>query len=187
MTIIFDFFGVFCTPGATNWFKRNISTTEADLQALQALCTQSDYGRLSRAEFQEELSRLTGTPISDIVKGIAVETRINNPLIAYVRELKTEGRRIACLSNGTREWTLQTILDNGFEDLFEQIILSGDLGIVKPDPAIYAHALKVLDVEASKALFVDDRKANVDAAIACGMQGLVFTDTAAFIRDFERL
>ncbi len=67
------------------------------------------------------------------------------------------------------------------------MVLSGDLGIVKPDHRIYYHTLKRLAVEAAEAVFVDDSPANVRAAEACGMQAILFSATDLFIREFEKL
>jgi putative hydrolase of the HAD superfamily len=182
--VIFDFFGVFCAPPATIWFKETVPGYEAKLSAFQSFCTQCDLGKLSRADFNTQVSELTGVPIAEIVRGIEAQTVINDSLVAYVRTLK-ERYRITCLSNGSREWTLQVIDDHGLHDMFEQIVLSGDLGIVKPNPEIYVAALDKLGLPASQVIFVDDRKTNTDAAEALGIRSIVFTDTQAFVKDFE--
>src|SRR5688500_7797834 len=116
--IIFDFFGVFCTSIVSDWFKKNVSDSEGKSAALQALCTQSDYGRLSRADLNEEVSKLTGIPVAEIIRGIEAETVINAPLVTYTQGLRVRGYRIACLSNGSREWTLRVINDHRLGDLF---------------------------------------------------------------------
>lgn len=183
--LIFDFFGVFCSSIATDWFKKHVSVTASDLRAFQALCTQSDYGKLTRVEFNQKVSAMTGIAVPEIVAGIEAETHINTPLVSYVRQLKAEGHRIACLSNGTHEWTLRVIIDHGLGDLFEAVVLSGDLGIVKPSPEIYTYTLEKLDIKPAQAIFVDDRQANVDAATALGMRGLLFTDTHTFVAELE--
>jgi len=185
--VIFDFFGVFCAPIATNWFKKTVPDYKGKLAAFQALCTQSDLGKLSRAGFNAKVSELTGVPIDEIVRGIESETVIDSALVAYTQELKTKGYRIACLSNGSREWTLQVINDQELGGLYEEVILSGDLGIVKPDPRIYIQTLDKLGLTASQAVFVDDRKANTDAAEACGIRSLVFSDTPTFKKEFRVL
>jgi len=185
--ILFDFFGVFCAPIATNWFKKAVPDhDEAWLKTWQALCTQSDLGRLSRKDFNNEASKLTGVPVPKIVRGIEAETVMNDALIACTWELKRRGYRIACLSNGSHEWTLQVITDHGLRELFDDIVLSGDVGIVKPDPKIYEYALKKLGISPAEAIFVDDRQANVDAGEACGIRSLLFTDTPTCIADLEK-
>ncbi len=130
---------------------------------------------------------MTGIAVPDIITGIEAETHIDTSLVSYVRQLQAKGYRIACLSNGTREWTLRVIIDHDLGDLFEQVVLSGDLGIVKPSPGIYTRTLEILRISAAEAIFVDDRKTNVDAAIDCGMRGILFTNTPTFEQEFERI
>jgi HAD superfamily hydrolase (TIGR01509 family) len=182
--IIFDFFGVFCTSIATNWFKKAVSNDTDTLAAFQALCTQSDYGRLSRADFNKKAAGLAGTSVAEAVAGIEAETAINAELVAYVKGLKP-AYKIACLSNGTREWTLQVITDQGLGNLFDEVVLSGDLGIIKPSREIYAYTLDKLRVSGREAIFVDDRKVNTDAAEALDIRSLVFSDTQTFITELN--
>ncbi|HSW65680.1 MAG TPA: HAD family phosphatase [Bacillota bacterium] len=185
--VIFDFFGVFCASIASSWFKQNVPDYAAKLPAFQALCTQSDLGKLTRSDFNEALSKLTGIPAAAIAQGIEARVAINTALVDYAQQLQVSGLRIACLSNGSREWTLQVINEHNLGHLFEQVILSSDLGLVKPDREIYLEALHKLGAQPSQTIFVDDRKTNVDAAEALGIRGLVFTDTPTFIADLERI
>lgn len=62
-----------------------------------------------------------------------------------------------------------------FERLFEGVYASCHLGLRKPDPAFYAAVLADSGHAAHRCLFVDDRRDNVSAALAAGMQGHVFT------------
>lgn len=170
---------------ATNWLKKVAPHDAAMHAAFAALCTESDYGRLSRAAFNQKAAQLTGVPAAEVAKGIAAETHINTELVEYARTLRQRGQRLACLSNGTQEWTMQVITDYGLGDIFEEVVLSGDLGMVKPHPEIYLHTLKKLGVPAAEAIFVDDRQSNVISAEACGMRGIVFQDTASFVQELD--
>lgn len=183
--IIFDFFGVFCSSIATDWFKKTVNSDPLKLATFQALCTQSDYGNISRDTFNQEAARLSGVSVREVIQGIEAATIINTSLVSYTRTLLGKGFRVACLSNGTRDWTLRIIIDHGLTDLFEEVVLSADLRIVKPYPEIYIHTLKQLGIAASEAIFVDDRKTNVEAAEACGIRSLIFTDTDIFKTAFE--
>jgi len=185
--VIFDFFGVFCSPLATDWFMQNAPDAETKLPALRALCTESDLGRLSRSALINEFSKLTGIPPRKISDDIDAQVRINTDLVAFAKQLTASGYRVACLSNGNHEWTLKVADDQGITDVFEQIIMSSDLGMIKPNRDIYERALEILGVEAGHAVFTDDRAENVAGAEACGIRGLVFTDTSTFIADFEAL
>ncbi len=185
--VIFDFFGVFCPDITLEWFKKTVQEYESKLADFQEICTRSDYGKLSRADFNKEVAALAGVSVGDLIAGVESETVINNSLVAYCKKLRAEGCTITCLSNGTHEWTLQVINDHGLGRLFDLVVLSGDLGIVKPNPEIYKYTLKKLGIKPSEAVFVDDREVNTLAAEVYGISSLVFTSTEAFIVDFEAL
>jgi epoxide hydrolase-like predicted phosphatase len=185
--VIFDFFGVFCPDITLEWFKKTVQEYESKLADFQEICTRSDYGKLSRADFNKEVAALANVPISDLVDGVEAEIAINTQLVEYAKRLKSSGYTIACLSNGTHEWTLRVINDHGLGRLFDLVVLSGDLGIVKPNPEIYKYTLKKLGIKPSEAVFVDDREVNTLAAEVYGIPSLVFTSTEAFIVDFEAL
>lgn len=185
--IIFDFFGVFCTSMASNWFNKTAPDASEKASAFQELCTLSDLGKLSRSEFNERAALLSGVGPDEVERGIEAEKAIDADLVEYAQSLKRQGYRLACLSNGSHEWTLKVINDHEMGHLFEDVILSGDLGIIKPDPAIYHYALKKLGITGPEALFVDDRQINIDGAEACGIKGLLFKDTPTFMKDFSSI
>lgn len=184
--IIFDFFGVFCPDLSMNWFCKTAKGYKAKLPEFHAICTQSDYGRLSRADFCKQVSALAGISVDEMVQEIEAETKINDSLVNYVKELR-QNYQIACLSNGSHEWTIAIINDHGLAHLFDEVVLSADIGIVKPNPEVYAYTLEKLGIKTSEAIFVDDRKVNVDAAEACGIRSLLFSNTETFIKEFEQI
>jgi glucose-1-phosphatase len=63
---------------------------------------------------------------------------------------------------------------------FDALVLSYEVGLVKPEPAIYARALELAKVSASRAAFFDDVSRYAEAATALGLYGRVFTTAAAF-------
>ena len=62
---------------------------------------------------------------------------------------------------------------------FDGIVISGELGVAKPDPRIFAHLLETYGLRADATVFIDDLPANVAAAAAAGMHPILFTDPAA--------
>ncbi len=70
---------------------------------------------------------------------------------------------------------------------FRDIVVSGDEKLVKPDPAIYRLALDRFGIEPGDAVFVDDNEANVHAANALGIHGVLFTGAGAFRAELVRL
>jgi putative hydrolase of the HAD superfamily len=89
--------------------------------------------------------------------------------------------RTAILSNsfvGAREKEHEAY---GFTDLVDDIVYSHEVGLSKPDAAVYALTCDRLGVAPDEVVFVDDVAVNVAAARALGMAGVLFTDTASTI------
>lgn len=94
--------------------------------------------------------------------------------VSVVEELKERGHRVYVLGNWGREEFDRARPNFGFLELFDDILLSGDCGILKPDPQIFELAEKRFILTAENTVFVDDREENVQAAIARGWNGIVF-------------
>lgn len=95
--------------------------------------------------------------------------------VAILRELRDRGEvRLFALTNWSAETFPVARERFAFLGWFEGIVVSGEEGIAKPDPAIFDLLLERYGIEAGRALFVDDRPDNVAAAEACGMVGTVF-------------
>lgn len=75
--------------------------------------------------------------------------------------------------------------ERAFFARFEAIIVSGEVKLLKPDPAIYYLALDRFGLKPAEALFVDDREINVEAALAVGMAAHLFTDAETLRLRFE--
>jgi len=72
-------------------------------------------------------------------------------------------------------------------DRFDGLVLSYQVGVAKPDPAIFRRALEMAGTSAERTAFFDDVEAYVKAASALGLRGHVFTDAAAFRRQLAGL
>lgn len=91
-----------------------------------------------------------------------------------VRSLRERGIRTAILTNNIREYGDHWRESLGADELFDLVIDSCHEGLRKPDAAIYELALARLAVrDPARAVFLDDFEANVDAARAVGMHGIV--------------
>jgi len=92
-----------------------------------------------------------------------------------IRELRAKGVRTALLSNS---WGPGGYPRDDFPDLFDAVVISGEVGMRKPEPRIFRHAAALLDLEPENCVFVDDLEANVKAAARCGMTGVHHTAPA---------
>lgn len=107
--------------------------------------------------------------------------------VALLRELHAAGVPQVGLTNWSAETWPHAPARFDFLTLLEDVVVSGEVGVAKPDPAIYRVAADRLDLPATSLVFVDDKAANVAAAEALGMHGVVFTEAATLRRDLADL
>lgn len=152
-----------------------------------------ETGRISVAEFERRLAAelLDGTGAgpagSDRTAGMLSRMfagmRIEPSMMDVVRTARTAGIRTGLLSNS---WGLDYPRD-GWEALFDAVVISGEVGLRKPDPAIYALAAERLGLPPERIVFVDDLAANVRGAVEAGMVGVRHTDAATTVEELEIL
>lgn len=110
-----------------------------------------------------------------IESDVLMWTSVNEEMLAWVVSLQNAGLRTAILSNMTHEIMTFMCQEHGWLTHFDHLTWSCELGIAKPDPAIYLHTCEKLGVAPAEALFLDDKLENVAAARATGLHALVFT------------
>ena len=88
--------------------------------------------------------------------------------------LRERGFGTAILSNLPRPLGEALRARAGFLEHFDHITFSYELGLIKPERAIYEHADPGLGVEPREALFLDDRPRNIEGAIEAGLQALLY-------------
>jgi epoxide hydrolase-like predicted phosphatase len=94
--------------------------------------------------------------------------------VERARRLREAGVRTALVTNNAREFRDRWRALIPTDDLFELVVDSSEVGVRKPDPAIFRIALEGLGVaDPARALFLDDFEANVAAARALGLRGLL--------------
>jgi epoxide hydrolase-like predicted phosphatase len=102
---------------------------------------------------------------------------IREDVVALARRVKQSGRQTAIVTNNAREFRERWVQSVPVAEICHAIVDSSEIGIRKPDPRIYTHALEQLgDVAPERALFVDDFAGNVEAARALGLHGVHVTD-----------
>lgn len=96
---------------------------------------------------------------------------------ALVEALDGRGVPLYAITNFSADfWPPFHRREHGFFGRFRDIVVSGEVGLLKPDPAIYWLALDRFRLRPADALFIDDRAINVEAARALGMPAHLFTD-----------
>jgi putative hydrolase of the HAD superfamily len=107
-------------------------------------------------------------------------------ILELVRELGGSGVKLAILSN-TIEPHAKALKEAGIYDGFDYVLLSHELGMRKPDTAIYERTLETLGTQPETTIFIDDDPLNVEAAQALGINGVVYKDAEEVIREVRSL
>jgi putative hydrolase of the HAD superfamily len=137
-----------------------------------------DRGTVSAAEYWSSVSQAAGHELSDDSLGelrradVAMWSRLNEGILAWADQLRAAGLKTAVLSNMHDDMVQHIRANAEWANRFDCLALSSALGMAKPEPDIFEHCLKLLDVAAAEAIFVDDREANVRSAKMLGIRGL---------------
>lgn len=99
-------------------------------------------------------------------------------MIDAVRELRRAGVRTALVSNS---WGAASYPAGLLNDLFDAVVISGQVGLRKPDPEIYRLAVQKVGLDPAECVFVDDLPSNIGPAAQLGMGTIRHTDPAATI------
>jgi putative hydrolase of the HAD superfamily len=112
---------------------------------------------------------------------VALWNRFDQRILTWVRRLRESGYRTAILSNLPRPLGESLRARPGFLEHFDHVTFSYELGLVKPQPEIYEHAVDGLRVSAGETLFLDDRPNNIEGAAEAGLHAFLYRDWDGFL------
>ena len=143
-----------CDAGATTW-------DEAEAEVLRTHPHWARHALAYRAHFDASLAgEVPGT--ADLV-----------------RELHAHRVPLFALTNWSAELYPLAPARFGVLELFDDVVVSGRVGVAKPDPEVFEILAERAGIALDRLVFVDDKQDNVDAAAALGMDAVLFTDAAA--------
>jgi HAD superfamily hydrolase (TIGR01509 family) len=182
--IIFDCFGVLVLSGQASLLQDYPDLSDE----LSDLILQSDYGYISRDEFNQAACRLTGLSLTDFKSRYWSANIRNESAFKWVRTLKAAGNyKVGLLSNIGQGWLSDFVPEADDEQLFDAVVLSGDVGMTKPAAEIFQLTAKRLGVTPAECVMIDDLLTNVDGARRAGMEAILFGTTSQSQADLGRL
>jgi 2-haloacid dehalogenase len=193
-TILFDLGGVLVDWNPRYLYRKVFPEPEMEF-FLREVCT-DDWNRSLDAgrPFQEAAGELQAAWPA-YAQAIAWwdsrwEEMLKGPIsgsVELLQALRDAGHPLYALTN----WSARTfpIARNRFPFFgwFRDIVVSGEVGLVKPDPAIFRLAARRCGLEPARTVFVDDSRANVEAAKVLGFAGLHFTGAEDLRKGLEEL
>jgi epoxide hydrolase-like predicted phosphatase len=167
-TPVWDSFAAFCRaenldPDTIKRLFREDPEALADLRGLET-------GAISEREFETSFGARLGLENPDgLIDSMFAGMRPDEEMVSAVRRLREAGLKTGLISNS---WSVDHYDRALLTELFEQTLISAELGMHKPQPEIYLLAAKRLEVAPAKCLFVDDLRENCEGAEAVGMTAL---------------
>ncbi len=193
--LILDYGNVLSCPQPENWCESVAShvgvSTDAFRDAYWRHRHLYDAG-LAATEYWRRVLESLGCshPASDVsavierlvATDVASWTRYRDEVWNLVESFRGTGGRTAFLSNGVAEAMAQIRVDRHLPRWFDVVVVSCEVGVSKPDPAIFQLCLSQLRVEPGEALFVDDRIENIEGAASLGIRTFHFVGPDAVSR-----
>lgn len=174
--VIFDCFGVLCVDGWLAFKEEHFSRPELWQQATK-LAAQTNRGELDYDDFVAAVAALAGVEAKETRRLIGPQAP-NTRLFDYIATLKPR-YKIGMLSNASQNW-LNILFTQDEVALFDAVVLSFEIGHIKPQPEAYQAIADKLAVRPQECVFSDDQLRYCDGAEAVGMQ-------AVHYQDFEHL
>lgn len=183
--IIFDLGGVLIVFDMDRFLKERGVSDEADLELIkdilfykEKLWLPIDSGEWTEEKAAEETVKLLPDRLKEPVRDVILNWTKPQPEIIpemheFVKKAHEEGYHLFLLSNAPRS-AHDYLGDVPDVDLMEGILISADIGMTKPDPAIFRFALRKFGLEAGETMFIDDNLTNVKGAESVGITGALY-------------
>jgi len=170
-------------PWLSDAYSHQIPASENPVHALErGECTVADFERM----LAERLVTTNGQKVipHGLLTRMLSASRPVPAMYEALRDLRHRGIRTALLSNS---WGDIGYPRQDFPALFDAVVISGEVGMRKPEPRIFLHTAELLDLNPADCVFIDDLESNVTAAVGCGMTGMHHTDPADTVARLTQL
>lgn len=191
--IFWDWGGVCCHPG--EHFSYQPMLAYAGLSADEISAQSRDIekrlyrGEIDDQQFWSEVTKrfnLPEYPLAELRAAYQSSYHVYQDVLDLIR-LNKETYRMVLLSNLAGDLSDFIEKRHGLAEIFDELLFSHRLGMMKPDLQIFNHALARSAVRADQALFIDDSSENIDAAAHLGLQTLLVRSKGEMLLDLNRL
>lgn len=148
----------------------------------------ASLGQLTTEEHWASVVRRLGRPASEtkaIRDDFFAGDVVDRDLLDFIRSLRPRCKT-GIISNAWPDLR-EYIAKNKFDEAFDALVISAEVGVMKPEAKIFQIALDQLQVGAKEAAFVDDVPANIEAARQLGMQGIVFQSPTQALTELKAI
>jgi epoxide hydrolase-like predicted phosphatase len=147
----------------------------------------AECGQIPQRDFEVIMGRLLGLPDSGLLAAALADLAPRPAIIDLVKRARAARVKTAALSNSWGAGKYDPYAGWGLDELFDAVVISDQVGLRKPAPAIYELTASKIGLPPGDCLFVDDTQANLPTARELGMGTLFFTGADGEVAEIERL
>lgn len=159
---------------------------ESDKEMLRELFGMYNSGEISDDDFLNKLATHLGIDKQEVRESLAKDEHLDNRLLELIKKLRKK-YKIGLLSNIGRGGAERYFAGLDTSQYFDDMVLSGEVGMVKPDPGIYQMAADRLEVKPGECVFIDDSERNCSAAEEAGMRTIIYKNFEEFKEQLSEL
>jgi epoxide hydrolase-like predicted phosphatase len=185
--IIFDCFGVLYPD--TYWTMAQEYLGDAldeKKSELSDLVRQVDLGYITRDELWAQFAVMVGETKEQVYARLREFSGLDKRLLNFIDEHRST-YKIGMISNVGQGFLESMFIERPASEYFDSIVLSSEVGLVKPDKRIYDLTAERLNIDTNMCVFIDDLSKNVTGAKNAGMQAILYTDYASFKKEIDEL
>lgn len=184
--VIFDCFGVIVGKGFEYTYQMAGGDPTKDRIFIEDTLGQANMGLISEAGFNQAITDKLGITVEAWRTAERGADKPDVELLDYVEDLR-RNHKTAILSNANKGVMSAKIGDANLERCFDEVIVSAEIGMVKPDPAIYEYTADLLGVDLSECVFIDDSEGHLIPARRLGMGTVLYQDFDQMKSEIEKL
>lgn len=182
-TNLFSSFTAFCEAEGLD--PQALATAFRKDPSARELLIGFEEGKVEEAHFEEELGRLLGVATSDgIIDRLFSGAILDDQMVQAVLAARRAGIKTGLISNS---WGTTRYPRDLLSELFEGIVISGEVGIRKPAPRIYQLGAEAISLPPQQCVFVDDLPFNLPPAEELGMAVVHHTAPETTIQALQTL
>lgn len=182
--IVFDFAGVISNHPLRHWLEKHMPDDKKLEEEYHRITNKWDLGEINYNESLNLISKITAIPREEVYDEIFKPVVFKKEIVNLINSLKRH-YKIVIFSNNQKDFLIQMISDKGHSKLFDEIIVSSDHKITKPNPKFYQKMLAIIGAKADEVIFVDDKKENVDAGNSLKITSFLFTNLERLKKDLK--
>lgn len=183
--IIFDCFGVLVTSTYEPFKKKYFGDNSELIKQFTEIEDRSSRGEITLDEAVTGFAELANISYEQAVSELTQNPR-NAELLNYITDSLKTKFKIGLLSNVAKDRTKELFTDADIA-LFDEIVLSFQVGLAKPDPQIFALSAERLGLRPDECIFVDDLSKYLAGAEQTGMKTILYKDFEDFKKELESI